>query len=540
MRGLLLIVSVVFAVGACDRPLNLEACANHSNPDQWCRDMGTGQYCELSPSHSGSRCSSYDGSSGLDAAGAGGGGAGGSHGGTAGIAALDANSPPPDANSLSPDLRPSDGVPQADVRPTPDAPGDGPSTCPTSCTLGAWRCGSSGGTQECVASGGCPAWASEVPCLGAKSCSGGVCTCPLICIEGAQRCGAGGGVQVCDVQNGCLAWSTESPCQSPTTCHQNGSAAGCACAGSGCLLNTQQCGPGGGVQTCTMSGSCTAWSPETPCQGPASCHQTGGVASCCANACTLGAQQCGQGGGRQTCVMNGMCTAWGTETPCQGSATCHETGGGPPSCCADTCTLGAAKCGPAGDPETCVMSGACSAWESSSSCPAPQVCPVGGTRCQCPKDNSCTLGAQQCGPGGGIQTCVSMGSCTTWGPEALCPGGFCDVTSGRCASPKGFGGSCATADQCASGFCAPNHQCCAATETNNDNCFTSGTICQKSTGACGFSDGSTCTMSSQCASRNCKYRGFCTGKVGGTVECTNDDGVCVDPTGCKFSSKCEP
>jgi hypothetical protein len=108
-------------------------------------------------------------------------------------------------------------------------------------------------------------------------------------------------------------------------------------------------------------------------------------------------------------------------------------------------------------------------------------------------------------------------------------------------SPKGFGGSCATADQCASGFCAPNHQCCAASESNNASCSAISAVCQKVTGACGLPDGSTvCTTDGQCASGRCKERGFCVGKAGATVECTDDDVVCADSAGCKFGFACEP
>ena len=96
-------------------------------------------------------------------------------------------------------------------------------------------------------------------------------------------------------------------------------------------------------------------------------------------------------------------------------------------------------------------------------------------------------------------------------------------------SPKGFGETCTQANGCASGFCAANGQCCAAGESSNVGCGV-GTVCQKLTGACGLPDGSTtCKADSECAPRRCKERGFCAGKAGPTVECTDDDAVCADP-----------
>lgn len=56
----------------------------------------------------------------------------------------------------------------------------------------------------------------------------------------------------------------------------------------------------------------------------------------------------------------------------------------------------------------------------------------------------------------------------------------------------------------------------------------------------GLPDGAMCTTHDQCASRRCKERGHCLGKAGGTIECTDDDGVCADPfAGCRYELKCE-
>ena len=291
---------------------------------------------------------------------------------------------------------------QPDASP-PDVPG-----CPNACNLGFHRCGSGGGTQDCVMMNGCPSWGAETACAAPKTCSAstGTCTCPSGCTEGAQRCGTGGGVQTCSAQaGGCAVWGAEVPCQSPSTCKESGTMASCACGSTGCIVGTQQCGPGGGVQSCVQSGVCTTWGPETTCQGGATCHQSGQTAICCANLCTAGAQQCGPGGGIQTCAMSGACTAWGAESACPSPKTCQPSGNNATCVCPATCTIGAQKCGPGGGVQTCAMNGACPAWGSESSCNG-YAC--AGTACKtgCSSPSDCASG-YYCPSGGCVPRCAS-------------------------------------------------------------------------------------------------------------------------------------
>ncbi len=56
----------------------------------------------------------------------------------------------------------------------------------------------------------------------------------------------------------------------------------------------------------------------------------------------------------------------------------------------------------------------------------------------------------------------------------------------------------------------------------------------------GLPDGATCTVDGECASGRCKERGHCAGKLGVTIECTEDDGACADPfAGCMYEFRCE-
>jgi hypothetical protein len=209
--------------------------------------------------------------------------------------------------------------------------------------------------------------------------------CPNACIPATQRCGTGGGVQTCSMPTaGCPTWGAESACQNPTTCKQSGSMASCTCGAAGCVLNTQQCGPGGGVQSCVQNGTCTTWGAESACQGPATCHQTGASAVCCANACAAGASQCGPGGGVQTCVMGAACTSWSSEIACQAPKACQASGQTASCMCPASCMVGAQKCGPNGGVQTCVASGACTIWgPEGTACQAPATCQQSGNTASC-------------------------------------------------------------------------------------------------------------------------------------------------------------
>jgi hypothetical protein len=467
---------------------NLAACANH--------DAGfcpQGTYCLVVGIRSG--CVTYDGGPKPEA----GGGVDSRSGDedTGELRIVDGGvERPGDARTDPPAVEAgASAPPDARVSPGPDS---GPA-CTNACAAGDKRC-SGGGVESCSANlaTGCTDWSNPVACTSPQVCMGsGVNVfcgtpppmCTNACVAGRQRC-SGGGVEICGTNagTGCTEWGAPSPCtMAPQLCRENGNSASCGCAPGGCSVGAQRCAGGSDFQTCQSDGVCTAWGPATSCGSGMACTGAGLCSPTCTNACALGARRCG-GGGVQDCVQQGACTAWGSGTSCGPGMSCTGPGN-----CSPTCA------------------------------------------------NECTPGSQRCSGRSASQACVQMGLCTVWGAETSCGGGFCDMQSGRCMLPRSFGDSCSSADQCVSNFCAPNHQCCAAAETNNDRCFTSGTICQRMTGACGFPDGNACTLASECASRNCKQRGFCAGRSGGIVECTNDDGVCADSAaGCKFSGKCEP
>jgi hypothetical protein len=306
-------------------------------------------------------------------------------------------------------------------------------------------------------------------------------SCPGACTPGAQRCGPSGGVQACSGAAGaCPSWGSESACPAPTSCKQSGMMASCTCGSSGCVLNTQQCGPGGGVQTCVPSAGCTSWSGESPCQGPASCHQTGATATCCANTCTAGSSRCGPGGGVQTCVMGTACTSWGAEIACQAPKACQQTG--PTASCISTLKTNGSTCGNGAECASgfCV-DGVCCNRACSASC---EACDIGGavgtcsqvlsgqphgTRAPCSGSGACagacmqgsaqcTFSTGPCGPascngstltGGG--TC-SMGTCNPGGPQNCAPYA-CSASKGACLSPCATSADCDTNYFCSEGTC---------------------------------------------------------------------------------------
>lgn len=97
-------------------------------------------------------------------------------------------------------------------------------------------------------------------------------TCSNQCALGSRRCGNGGGAQDCVMTGACTVWTAEVPCGASRTCQQSGTSASCACPSPlACVAGTQQCGPGGGVRTCTLVGECPAWGSETSCAGPKTC-----------------------------------------------------------------------------------------------------------------------------------------------------------------------------------------------------------------------------------------------------------------------------
>jgi hypothetical protein len=373
----LLFVSLMLTAFACTE-VNPDACANH--PDGWCNTKIPGSTCQRSRGKDGkevSRCvldTSQDAGESEEA---------GANATVDAFMASDATVTPATDGPASADKpaepadRPTTAGGDAADGPLTDAGADAPN-CPGACNVGSKRCNGAGtATQECVMMGICPGWASDVAC------------------------------------------------PASTACRQLGIAASCTCSASACVLGTQQCGPGGGLQTCTMTGSCTSWGSEVPCQGGQTCHPTSNsTAVCCANACSPGAQKCGATG-VQTCVMNGACTAWGPDSLCQSPKTCQETGNTATCTCSGTsCTTGTMRCAPAGGAtQTCISNGACTTWGSDSPCTTPTTCQQNGSSatCVCPSPAACTVGDKKCATATSAQQCVIGASgCAQWGTPMLC------------------------------------------------------------------------------------------------------------------------
>ena len=77
------------------------------------------------------------------------------------------------------------------------------------------------------------------------------------------------------------------------------------CPVDACVLNSMECGPGGGVRVCVMMADCPAWGPESACPAPMTCQRNGSAASCCGDGMRTGAEKCD--GGRSTSTELGAC-----------------------------------------------------------------------------------------------------------------------------------------------------------------------------------------------------------------------------------------
>ncbi len=125
-------------------------------------------------------------------------------------------------------------------------------------------------------------------------------TCP--------SCGARQTCQVSGTSAQCVC-KTDALCNgAPNICADQATLISCARDGDGCFYQTSS-------STCT-NGACSG---------------TAGSASCCTNACTTGATQCLSGTTLQTCALSGACTAL-TSSPCGSGLVCERFA---PAACAD-------------------------------------------------------------------------------------------------------------------------------------------------------------------------------------------------------------
>lgn len=106
-----------------------------------------------------------------------------------------------------------------------DGAGDAGPACTNACPLATHRCGPNGGSQACaVASDGCTAWGTELPCQGVQTCFGasGTCVCPMVagCTVAGKSC--------LDVHNLITCTADAQGCFSSTTlmCDPSGACVG--------------------------------------------------------------------------------------------------------------------------------------------------------------------------------------------------------------------------------------------------------------------------------------------------------------------------
>jgi hypothetical protein len=345
-------------------------------------------------------------------------------------------------------------------------------------------------------SNNCPYVSATTICSSPASCSGTAptascsLTCSNSCNQGDTAC-VSGELATCTLgSNGCWAYGTPAPCKSSyETCTGTAGSAQCLCnpdpicqgAASYCASSSST------VVSCTQdSQSCWYESGTQPCTGGA-CFGTAGSVSCCTNVCAVGTEQCAPGGGIETCVVVDGCTTWSTQ-PCKsayesctgaaGSAKC--TCNSDPICegaatyCANSASEVVSCAQDTSDPaQTCwyesgsqaCSSGACFGTAGSASC------------CT----NACTAGAEQCASGR-LETCAAVNGCTVWGAALPCATGeVCNSATTTCEAGCYIGGT----------YYAPNaagptscQSCQPAVSTTSWSNLANGTAC----GASGSND----------------------------------------------------
>jgi N-acetylneuraminic acid mutarotase len=372
----------------------------------------------------------------------------------------------------------------------------------TVCAAASCTAGMATPTSYCNGIGACsPETASS---CGAYVCGGSACKSNCTSIS---DCASG---FFCSAASCVPKLANGAACTLGTMCTSGSCVDGVCCSSSSCASGLKCNAKGDGTCSKPLGVTCAA---DTEC-GSGKCVD----GLCCDSACTGQCEACDVGGNLGKC-MAVVGTVHGTRTACTGSGTCQATCNGSDRlscgavpgtstiCAAASCTGGAAT--PA---SFCNGLGAC-ATATSSSC-----------------------GAYLCG----TTTCRS--TCTT---SADCATGY-GCKDGRCVTTGALGTICSDNTQCKSGFCAPSgpggNVCCSVATC------AAGSICgdatAKNPGTCVRADGQSCATSDECKSGYCVdgvcCESGCTGQCeacdvpGGLGKCT---GVSGEPHGVR--AKCD-
>ena len=395
------------------------------------------------------------------------------------------------------------------------------------CSRGVWEtltdCGALGCSNEregCLRSAGqacdTPADCGEGACL-ATAVGNRVC-CTGACDASCRRCAASG--TACeDIDDDEACGTIECPtdvCRSydPPSVTTNRCVAGqCTTPAEACTVFEPQkadleCSP---TALCDDQGNCSrpkkdllaACSSGSECASGACVAATNGGSVCCAEACAA-TEICSATGG---CVPAPVCD--NDTSQCSGSSfqrcnggqwrTLLECGtlgcsverdgclGGAGATCASDADCGAGRCQPMSSGASVCCTAACDG--------ACRRCAPSGTTCEnlpddaacgviaCPPDSTCrnfppSVSAERCVDG----RCGSAGQLCVGAPRAI--GQECSATnlcdgSGNCSVPKkGFGVSCGSRVECASGNCVDGVCCNTACDGICSTCAGTGGICE--------------------------------------------------------------
>jgi len=280
-------------------------------------------------------------------------------------------------------------------------------------------------------------------------------------------------------------------CTVGTMCTSGNCVDGVCCSSSACASGLKCNAKGDGTCSKPLGTTCAA---DTEC-GSGKCVD----GACCDSACAGQCEACDVGGsvGRCTAVVGAV---HGTRTACVGTAPCQATCNG-----SDRLSCGAV-------PGTSTICAAASC-AGSSATPASFCNGLGA--CALASPSSC--GAYLCG----TTTCKS--ACTT---SADCATGY-GCKDGRCVTTGALGTICTDNTQCKSGFCAasgPGGNVCCSVAT-----CPSGSVCgdatAKNPGTCVRADGQTCATADECKS------GYCVDGVCCESGCTGQCEACDVPGG---------
>jgi len=327
----------------------------------------------------------------------------------------------------------------------------GPTACKTTCDTG----------TDCLSTYFC---ASDKVCKGtgvngsrcgaddectSKFCIDGVCCTTSTCAAG-QRCDA--------TPNGTCALPIAAACTTATDCGSGFCVDG-VCCNNACLGQCEACNVGGAVGACSP----IVGAPRT---GKPACTGTGSCQAQCDGADTT---KCGAPPGTSTQCKPESCTgtAYTGVSQCNGAGSCVTPA-------ASACTpyvCGTTKC-----KTTCFSSTDCA---SGYGCKDGVCVTTGALGTVCTDPTQCASGNCVAGSGG-KSVCCSVATCAA---GSVCADDTVGDRKGTCVKPRGA--TCATKDDCASGFCVDGVCCDAACSGQCEACDVPGAegTCSAVTGA---------------------------------------------------------